>query len=200
MGSLRQISPPSILVLVRQEFTSFSLSVWIELSIFYLIIVLSMYNFFEPVVLPVYMDGIFFQRIIYFPLRLELIVLSQSLPGELTAYWFFKFYGIITLHVSSTKYILQGLTYYIVTAFSKPSWAFFSYFVNMSLNCFLLVQFFFIVDSYVLMKASVWYFQTCPMCSPLSVETSISLITPVTLVGKSRQTLFTNFSCLFERA
>lgn len=126
MGSLRQISPPSILVLVRQEFTSFSLSVWIELSIFYLIIVLSTYNFFEPVVLPVYMDGIFFQSIIYFPLRLELIVLSQSLPGELTAYWFFKFYGIKTLHVSSTKYILQGVTYYIVTAFSKLSWTFFS--------------------------------------------------------------------------
>lgn len=62
MGSLRQISPPSILVLARQEFTSFSLSVWIELSIFYLIIVLSMYNFFEPVVLPVYMDGIFFSK------------------------------------------------------------------------------------------------------------------------------------------
>ena len=50
MGSLRQIFPPSILVLVRQEFTSFSVSVWIELSIFYLIIVLSMYNFFVPVV------------------------------------------------------------------------------------------------------------------------------------------------------
>ena len=59
MGSLRQIQtpPPSILVLVRQEFTSFSLSERIELSIFYLIIVLSMYNFCVPVVLPVYMDG-----------------------------------------------------------------------------------------------------------------------------------------------
>ena len=68
----------------------------------------------------------------------------------------------------------------------------------MSLNFFLLVQFFFIVDSYVLMKASVCYFQTCPMCSRLSVETSISLITPVTLDGKSRHTLFTNFSGLLE--
>ena len=46
MGSLRQNFPPGILVLVRQEFTSFSLSVWIELSISYLIIVLSMYDFF----------------------------------------------------------------------------------------------------------------------------------------------------------
>lgn len=95
--------------------------------------------------------------------------------------------------------------YYYVIEFSKLSRAFFFCgfgLSNMSLKFhyifFLLIHvyvlFFFIVDSYFLMFASVIYFQTCPMCSPLLVETSISLITPVTLDGKSRQTLFTNFS------
>jgi hypothetical protein len=55
------------------------------------------------------------------------------------------------------------------------------------------------VDSYFLMFVSVIYFQTCPTCSPLLSEASISLIIPANLDGKSRQTLFAYFSSFFEK-
>lgn len=52
--------------------------------------------------------------------------------------------------------------------------------------------FFLISYANLFVSASVLYFQTCLMCSPLLDGISISLTTPVTLDGKSRQTLFAN--------